>query len=182
MKTFKYFYETGLAIGSSLFESRGEYITTIEKISPEYTEAASPNDLNDTGKVIQELSAVDWSFTSDDTGFLTHDLHPYPTKYIPQIPGNIISRLSHRGELILDPFGGSGTTALEAVRIGRRAVSIDANPVGTIIGKVKTCNLDRTSITDLHAIRCSLAARVNDLPRDPNVLCDEHRTFMPIIP
>lgn len=164
-----------------LFESMGEYVSIATNNVPEYIEVTSPNELLDSNNVVKNMLKFDWSFTSDDTRFLTHDLHPYPAKYIPQIPGNIIARLSLRGELVFDPFGGSGTTALEALRLGRRAISVDANPIATIIGKVKTCNLDRKAITDLHAIRCALATIINDLPEDPEILCKEYKSFIPDI-
>lgn len=181
MKIPNYIYEIEFGSASPLFEGMGGYIGSITNNTPEYSEIISPKELKDSATIVQHLSEVDWSFTADDTGFLTHDLHPYPAKYIPQIPGHLISRLSLRGELVCDPFGGSGTTALEAVRLGRRAISVDANPVGTLIGKVKTCKLDRKVATDLHAIRCALATRIDDLPRDPNVLCGEYKTFIPDI-
>lgn len=149
---------------------------------PNYQEILSPLDLADPIRVISDLHNIDWSFTLDNTGFLTHNLHPYPAKYIPQIPGQIISRLSLRGELILDPFGGSGTTALEAVRLGRRAVSIDANPIGTLVGKVKTCKVDKRSLNELHAMQKSLIARANEFKLDPMDLCEEFYKLIPDIP
>ena len=82
---------------------------------------------------------------------------------------------------MFDPFGGSGTTALEAIRIGRRAFSIDANAVGTLIGKVKTCNIDRSTATDLRAIRSALTTRFFDLP-SPEKLCSENQAYIPEIP
>src|SRR5579863_1972135 len=72
-------------------------------------------DLSDPIRVKAHLDAVDWSFTDDNTNYLSHDIHPYPGKFIPQIPRNLIARLSLRGELVYDPFGGCGTTALEAI-------------------------------------------------------------------
>ncbi|MCJ7545712.1 MAG: site-specific DNA-methyltransferase [Deltaproteobacteria bacterium] len=177
-----YLYQIELDLGAPLFESREQYTSYAENGAPIYPEIESPDELRDFGQVVKDLSKVDWSFTVEETGFLTHDLHPYPAKFIPQIPGHVISRLSLRGELVFDPFGGSGTTALEAVRLGRRALSTDANAIGTLIGKVKTCNLNRAAATDLHAIRCSLVARVADLPRQSARLCDEYANFIPEIP
>ncbi|MBI2438061.1 MAG: restriction endonuclease [Lentisphaerae bacterium] len=180
-RTGRYLYEIELGGGSYVHEERGKYVLRGEEEFPTYDEIASPDDLRSAPRVANALRSIDWSFTTDDTGFLTHDLHPYPAKFIPQIPGNCIAQLSLPGELVLDPFGGSGTTALEAVRLGRRALSTDANAVGTLIGRVKTCNLDRTVAKDIHAICSALTTRVVDLP-DEESLCLEHAGYIPDIP
>lgn len=148
---------------------------------PTYEEVDSPELLANREHVIQKLESIDWAFTEDETGFLNHDLHPYTSKFIPQIPGNLIANLSLRGELVLDPFGGSGTTALEAVRIGRRAVSIDANPIGTLIGKVKTSSINQSVATDLHAIRSSLKSQLG-INESPESVCKSFANFIPEIP
>ena len=106
--------------------------------SEELHETVRVEELEDTGRVFGELRSQDWSFTHDDTRYLTHDLHPYPAKFIPQIPAHLIARLSAPGDTVFDPFGGSATTAVEAVRLGRRAISFDANPLSALIGNVKT--------------------------------------------
>lgn len=103
--------------------------------------------------VTARLAEIDWAFTSEQTGFLTHDLHPYPAKYIPQIPYHLVRHLSHPGDQVLDPFGGSGTTALEALRLGRRCVCIDANPIGLLVGRAKTCRLTATESRELRELR-----------------------------
>src|SRR5713226_5386517 len=72
-------------------------------------------DLGDAKKVLHQLEQIGWAFTSDNTTYLSHDIHPYPAKFIPQIPRHLIARLSLPGETVWDPFGGSGTTALESV-------------------------------------------------------------------
>ena len=100
---------------------------------PVLAELRSLDSIRDANEVLDRLRSIDWSFTDDDTAYLAHDLHPYPAKFIPQIPGNLISALSRRGEVVWDPFGGSGTTALEALLLGRRAISSDLNPLSTLI-------------------------------------------------
>lgn len=148
---------------------------------PAYDEITDPSSLGNAESVLDNLRSIDWSFTEDDTTFLTHDLHPYPAKFIPQIPGHLIARLSLRGEVVVDPFGGSGTTALEAIRLGRRAVSLDANPVGTLIGQVKTARLNKAVITDLGAIASSLRTRMRSIETDTGRLSDEYSSFIPQI-
>ena len=170
-----------LSFLQSFSDERNDYETSPIDSSPTYKEIESSDELRNTDKIASDLQTIDWSFSDDDTGFLTHDLHPYPAKFIPQIPGYLIARLSLRGELVLDPFGGSGTTALEAIRLGRRGLSIDANAIGTLIGKVKTSNLDRSAVTDLHIIRSALTTQLVDLP-DAQSLCVEYSKFIPDVP
>ena len=58
-------------------------------------------------EVLSTFQALDWSFSTDDTTYLSHDIHPYPAKFPPQLPAQIIKLLSSEGECIWDPFGGS---------------------------------------------------------------------------
>ena len=176
----QYLSQIELGFVSAVSEEPADYELEPHYPWPEYEAIGTPDELRRTDRVASDLAAVDWAF-ANDTRFLTHDLHPYPSKFIPQIPGHVIARLSLRGELVLAPFGGSGTTALEAVRLGRRVVSTDANAVGTLIGKVKTCNLDRSAATDLHAIRSALTTRIVDLP-SAEKLCAENKNSVPEIP
>ena len=177
----KHLYQAELESGSAFRDDLEQDDSWGDETATPPSEIASLNDLRRADKVTEAFQAIDWSFSNADTGFLTHALHPYPAKFIPQIPGYCIRLLSSPGEVVLDPFGGSGTTALEAIRWGRRALSIDANPVGTLIGRVKTCNLDADSAMDLRAIRSSLTTWLVDLP-SPDTLCAIHRTYIPNIP
>jgi DNA modification methylase len=72
------------------------------------------------------LDSIDWNFPR--TGTLAksiHSFHWFPGNFIPQIPAHFIQILSQPGELVLDPFVGSGTVVLEAARLGRNAVGSD---------------------------------------------------------
>lgn len=124
----------------NIAEAAAEY--SIEKIETP-ADLQHLEDLADTETVLAKLRAIDWAFTEDDTTYLSHDIHPYPAKFIPQIPRNLIARLSLPGETVWDPFGGSGTTALESVLLGRQAVSSDLNPLAEVIGKAKLLTLTK---------------------------------------
>jgi DNA modification methylase len=91
-----------------------------------------------SAEIAKFLKSIDWDFVNADTQHSRHGLFPYPAKFPPQIPEQLIVALTEPGELVLDCFSGSGTTALEAIRLGRNAWSIDANPVGTLVTLVKT--------------------------------------------
>ncbi len=123
-------------------------------------EIENADDLQEPERVFGSLSSRDWSFTEDDTRYLTHNLHPYPAKFIPQIPAHLIARLSMPGDVVLDPFGGSGTTAVEAVRLGRRAISFDANPLSALIGRVKTGFMATSVRTDIDQLCAAIDGHI----------------------
>src|SRR6266567_3827210 len=142
-------------------------------------------DVADAPTVLKRLKNINWAFTADPTNYLSHDLHPYPAKFIPQIPRNVIARLSLRGELVYDPFGGSGTTALEAILLGRRALSTDAHPLAKIIGEAKTLTLTKEEEEEVAAFaeRLLILSRYKeDLEAELSQARDDSRNFIPDIP
>ncbi|MEJ5252029.1 MAG: DNA methyltransferase [Armatimonadota bacterium] len=52
----------------------------------------------------------------------------YRGNWSPYIPRNLILRYSQPGEVVLDPFVGGGTTAVEAKLLGRKCIAVDVNP------------------------------------------------------
>ena len=72
---------------------------------------------------------------------LTHGFHSYAGRMHPSIARGAVSAFSTEGDLVVDPFCGSGTVLVEAMGLGRRAVGIDASPLGVAIAKVRTTTL-----------------------------------------
>lgn len=87
-----------------------------------------------------------------DSTTLTHGIHPYPAKYIPILPREIITECTKERNVILDPFCGSGTTLLEACLAGRKSIGIDSNPIATLISKAKTTALSNKEIRQIENI------------------------------
>lgn len=88
--------------------------------------------------VLKSLDRVNWDFprSGTDSGSV-HAMHWFPGNFIPQIPAFLIQILSRPGELILDPFGGSGTTAIEALKLGRNAISVDRTTACNFLARAK---------------------------------------------
>jgi len=90
-----------------------------------------------------------WSFsnkTRKDTTYLTHGYHRYPAKFIPQIVSRLIEKYTKPGDLIMDPFGGCGTTLVESKIMGRPSIGVDINPVAVLIAKAKITPLEPPKI------------------------------------
>ncbi len=95
-----------------------------------------------------------WSFadcTQTQTRYLTHGYHTYPAKFIPQLAARLIKEYSSEGEIVVDPFLGSGTTIVEAMVNRRIGVGVDINPVAHLIAKVKTTPLEPTLLASTFA-------------------------------
>ena len=84
------------------------------------------------------LKGKDWNFHENEEVHPLHKIHPYPARFIPQIPRKAILEYSSKGDLIYDPFCGCGTTLLEANLLGRNAIGTDNNKVAALTSEVKT--------------------------------------------
>ncbi|MGC2780307.1 MAG: DNA methyltransferase, partial [Bradyrhizobium sp.] len=162
-------------------------VPEVERPLPKETaRTSSVSEIEDAQKVFAALQAQDWAFTDADTRYLTHDLHPYPAKFIPQIPAHLIATLSIPGDIVFDPFGGSATTAVEAVRLGRRALSLDANPLSELIGRVKTGFMTPAVQAELHQIHAAVTSFVagSDIKKYgwTAQMRARHSAFVPDIP
>jgi hypothetical protein len=67
-----------------------------------------------------------------------HGLHPYLGKFIPQLVEVFLKRHFIRGNIIFDPFVGSGTTVVEANAFGVHAVGGDISAFNCLLTRVKS--------------------------------------------
>ena len=108
-----------------------------------------------------------WSFHRENSGVHNASYHG---NFIPQVPRQLFSRYTKKGDWILDPFMGSGTALIEAQRMGRNSIGIelqreiakDAHErlqqehnkkclTNVIVGNSKT--VDMSSILDKYGIK-----------------------------
>ena len=78
----------------------------------------------------------------------------YRACYKPQLPNLFIEKLTLPGDWVYDPFGGRGTTAVEAALLGRRVLGNDINPLSRILAQ------PRLSLPAPEAV----AARLAEIP------------------
>ena len=64
-----------------------------------------------------------------------YGVHPYFTRRPPNVVRAYIDRYSLKDDVVLDPFGGTGVTAIEAMLLGRRAIHNDLNPFANFIAR-----------------------------------------------
>jgi hypothetical protein len=76
----------------------------------------------------------------------------YRACFKPQLPAFFIERFTSPDDAVYDPFGGRGTTAVEAALRGRRVISNDVNPLSRILTE------PRLELPDLEAIQRRLQA------------------------
>lgn len=71
-----------------------------------------------------------------------HRLHPYLGKFIPQLVEIFIRKYFKRGQTVLDPFCGSGTTLVQANELGINSIGADISAFNVLLSRVKTANYD----------------------------------------
>jgi len=74
-------------------------------------------------------------------------VHGYFTKQVWNVVQEYIKNFTQPGDLVLDPFGGSGVTLVETLMLGRKAIHIDINPHSIFIVKNLVAPV---SLEDLH--------------------------------
>jgi len=96
---------------------------------------------NNSGKIHANRSSATKAYFEEgqfSTGYATHGLFPYRGKFHPQLIKGLINILNiQKGEIILDPMAGSGTTNIEAALMGIDSIAIDVSPFCQFMIKTK---------------------------------------------
>ncbi len=104
---------------------------------------------------------LNWALSFDnykeaETTKHVHRLHPYKGKFIPQLVEYFLDdHIDHfkkevffkPGDIVLDPFCGSGTTLVQANELGLNAVGIDVSAFNVMISSCKIKKYDLDDVT-----------------------------------
>ena len=80
---------------------------------------------------------------------LTHSFYKYPARFSPQFVRAAIEQFTDHGDLVVDPFMGGGTSAVEALACGRSFVGTDCSSLAHFVSSVKTTILPPSEIREV---------------------------------
>ena len=83
-----------------------------------------------------------------------HGLHPYPGRMHPMWARRILEATREKS-VIMDPFCGGGTVAIEARRMGHDALASDINPIALRLARLRTHAGPDLELLRQHAERCA---------------------------
>lgn len=123
---------------------------------------------------------IDWHLSFDylkesDTTKHVHRLHPYKGKFIPQLVEYFIDKHTDEfkksiyfqpGDVVLDPFCGSGTTLVQSSESGMHAVGIDISEFNALISNIK---IEKHNLLDIHAEVIKITKALKDFNSTQNI-------------
>jgi hypothetical protein len=120
---------------------------------------------------------LNWALSFDqykesETTKHVHRLHPYKGKFIPQLVEYFLDSHTdnfkkeiffNKGDIVLDPFCGSGTTLVQSNELGINAIGVDISAFNTLISNVKVRKVDLANLkTESNRITKALREFVRD--------------------
>jgi DNA modification methylase len=96
--------------------------------------------------ITEENFKTPWSKLSAREFDSWHSMCSYLGAFPPGLANYLIRYFSNENDIVLDPFSGRGTTALEARILNRQTIATDLNPIALALSKAKNVNLKQEEI------------------------------------
>ncbi|MEO0273165.1 MAG: DNA methyltransferase [candidate division WOR-3 bacterium] len=111
------------------------------------------------GKYTNYFRIIQKNNTRSVNQYLTHWIYPYKGKFHPQMIRALLNIIGLKeGDTVLDPFIGSGTTAVEAQILGINCIGIDISPLCVLQSKAKTESIE--VVDEINEIKVSILNKV----------------------
>lgn len=121
-------------------------------------------------KVLERTQAPEFDFKEFKASVGRHSIHEYPAMLHYLLVRTLINKYSNEEDLIYDPFCGSGVSIVEALKLNRKAIGTDINPLALLIAEIRASNLDVESIRSyLSFLQKNWSVLVPDIPTIKNI-------------
>jgi Putative RNA methylase family UPF0020 len=138
--------------------------------------ATNPSHYPAHGTIPPGILICNWAGSALKAESTFHQLSPYIGKLKSSIAGALVSQFTSPGDLIYDPFSGSGTVALEAWAAGRNIIANDLSPYAALLTRAKLFPYDslEDATDDIEALadEAEAVADCIDLRRVPKWVRD----------
>lgn len=93
-----------------------------------------------------------------------YSMHRWWARKPHNVVAEYIQHYSKEGDIILDPFSGSGVTAIEAIKCGRKAVAVDLDPIASFIAECTVLPIDLGAFdSTYHAMISEISSKISAL-------------------
>jgi len=111
------------------------------------------------GKYTEYFQIIQKNRTRSVNQYLTHWIYPYKGKFHPQMIRALMNIIGLKaGDTVLDPFIGSGTSAVEAQLLGINCIGIDVSPLCVLQSRVKSESV--YSVQNIKAFKDEISKRL----------------------
>jgi DNA modification methylase len=93
-----------------------------------------------------------------------YKMHRYFARRPWSVFRSLIENYSNPGSIVLDPFCGGGVTVVEGLRLGRKVIGVDINPLATFITRMEVIDVDMEELKDaFEKVEAACRAKIEEL-------------------